>query len=66
MSKVANSANRCTRRSTPRQAPLLDYAENARVRALPLSARWVAKTRGLPAATALLIAEIAFGRGSDK
>jgi hypothetical protein len=54
------------RASPQQQVSLFDHAERIRVRTLPLPARWIARTRGVAPATALLIAEALFNSGGDK
>ncbi len=47
--------------------PLLAYAENARIRALPLPACQLARRHGLPPSTALAVANAAgFNCGGDR
>jgi hypothetical protein len=52
-------------RSDNPSLPLFEAAERARVRALPLAARRIARRHGLPSATATMIAHAAgFTEGS--
>ena len=53
------------RHSVHSSLPLFEAAERARVRALPLAARRLARRHSLPAATARAIAEAA-GLGGDR
>jgi hypothetical protein len=46
--------------------PLFAAAERARIRTLPLAARRLARRHGLPAATAIIIAELAYQAGGDR
>jgi hypothetical protein len=67
MTTLRVRAPACNRRNTPLNLPLLEYAERERVRALPRAARRIAQRLGVPAATALGIAQAAgFYCGDDK
>jgi hypothetical protein len=66
MNKLPKHSRLRKDRASPPQIPLFDHAERLRARALPLPARWIARTRSVLPATALVIAETLFNCEGDR
>ena len=65
MAKVVKSSRQRKGRAPLPPSPLFEHAERARVRSLAYGPRWIARTRGVSAPTALEIARAAGIRLGD-